>query len=397
MSVYKDLKRANGFSSTVGRRGFLHTPPREHNSLEILDRSSDIASDLRYKEHIERFEAGELGEYIYFEPPNCSPYEPSLDGQVYRTQIDFGPTGMCPLCNNAEARELDEFYLENLYRPSAWKKYPFSRELVIRHIVQHVAPIYLKAASERGCVWAREAIAKGGSKQYTSNDAGTPINAMRTEVSREMYRALAAMRDEVLSRVGEERATIEIPPEVIGVPLDPDPREYRGRPEGERAKDWYAFEGGFQVGALRPWGDRRVSTEIAQRKNDGLVLLDEMLDVREMSRRIYSEIMDSDIDLANEEEEQRAEAQGRKPKYIERNYSAAVAAVREIKSVVLEMSKLALIASRVGDDKDHARKLSPTMQGLLDDILVGKRDSIDADVTILGSGLGNDDSDDADE
>lgn len=395
MSVYKSAKKVGTFSRYAGRGGFLRVPARERTTLDVIERGTGSADDLRFKERLEAFERGELGEYIYFEPPACSPYFPSLDGQTYRTEVDFGPTGLCPLCNNSEARELDAFYLENLYRPSKWKEYPFSREMVLRHIVQHVAPIYLKAAQEKGLDWAKKALAKGGAKQYTSNKDGKPINAVRTEVSRELFRALAAMRDDVLSRRGEERATIEIPPPSLGVPFEPDQGEYHGRPDGERAKQWYAFDGAFQVGALRPWGDKRVSTEIAERKQDGLVLLDEMLDVRAMSRRIYSEIMDSDIDLANEEEEQRADAEGRKPKYIERNYSAAIAAVREIKSVALEMGKLALIASRIGDDKGNTRKLSPTMQGLLDDILGSKMDAVDADVTILGHGLSDDGGDDA--
>ena len=383
MGAYSGLRKQKLFTPRAGR-GRLAVDPVEREAPG--ERPTGTAHDLRFREREEAFEGSPVGAFLYMEPPGCSPYDPPLTSETYRFDRDLGPSGLCPICNNSCAKELDAFYIENLYRPSLWKKYPFDHDTVLRHVIQHISVIYAAAGSRKGIESIRRGLVEGGAKRYTHTSDGTQKNDMRAEAAQELTRALREIRESIEHREREESAAIELPPSSsLGAPLAPT-ATVPGRPQGERAQGWYAFDGGEQRGALRLWGDKRVGTEIAKRSNDAIVLMDEMLDVRSMSRRIYSEIMDSDIDEANAEEEQAADAAGRKPRYIERNYGAAIQAVREIKSVAIEMAKLALIASKIGDEKGSMRQLSPAMNGLLAEIMGDKKDAEDATMTVIGSG-----------
>lgn len=341
MSVYREARRLDLFKSSKSPRGLKNPVYEAPDMLERLAERGQTESwlgprpksDLRYREREERAATALLGDILHFDVDDISPYRYPLDGKHYETDPVSGPRGTCPLCNNASAKELNEYYIHNLHRKKAWGKYHFDPAMVIDHLVNHVGLIYGAALDEK--------LAEGSDK------AALALKVARTARRMGLCHRRNDRADEDL-----EMQAIEVSPSVFPcqTALDPAP-EVRGRPVGERAKQWYAYDGKTELGALRPWEDERVETEVTKRANDAIVFYDEMLSVRRMALNIHNEIMDSEP-----------------PEGQAKNYAAAIAAVREVKGVAMDMAKLALIATKFGDEKDRARQLSPSMMAMLNDI-----------------------------
>lgn len=369
MSVYSEAKRLRYFSRSGSVRGVKKASTEVVRNMELLQTLHEKSSDnLRYREKEEQRDFGTVGAMISFDQDDVSPYMYPLDGDTYESTPSFGPDGMCPLCNNERAAELDSFYVSNLHNKRAWRAYPFSDMVVAEHVIRHIGLIYSSAASEIAEV--KEGLRNGG---YTKVLEGA--NARKSEmlltISRRIDVELSRARS-LASRIrAEHKETVILDPDPgyipSGQPADPC-GSYVGRPAKGKAKKWYAYNGTEKIGALRPWGDRRMANEIEKKTNSAVVFYDEMLDARSMYLRIYGEIMDSDIDTANEEAEQRADKRNQQPKYIERNYAAAIRAVDGYKSVALDMAKFALIAMKYGDSKDSVKKLSPAMSAMMDEL-----------------------------
>jgi len=343
-SVSRKISTLSLMKKSTGRHS-LANPAVDVDALERLQRFSSGRNvldprDLYEQEEDERLSDRKLGSALHFELEDCSPYLYPLDGGHYDPDPAYGMKGNCPLCNNSCGADVDQYFLSNLHRRNAWGVrggYRFSPAMVIEHLVNHVGLIYASALD------IHERTGKTGQKERWSLESR--VNAVIRSAS------VRSGRRQLAEREMEAMASF---PSVSTSGQDPEGHfnpSIQGRPEGSRAKDWYAFDGARMVGALRPWEDGRVASEIAKRANEAIVFYDEMLDVRSMARRVYSEIMDT------EPEEGQV-----------RNYSAAIAAVREIKGVAMDMAKLALIATKFGDEKDRVRQISPSMKAMLDDI-----------------------------
>ena len=294
---------------------------------------------------------------IIFEVLDCSPYNPSLSGRKYEVRSRFGPIGTCPLCNNADHAELDAYFARNMEKITSGSGKNllkgFPKRTILEHMALHVGPIYVKTIAEMDPkkVYRRgQKVPEGGSiaaavSRAVKNEKSDDMEDDPIEV---MSEADIAWYDGAVERnAGVVSASMPIP----------------GRPEGALPGDeWYAFDGEVQVGALRPWAEDRVKNEVVKRTEESITFYSEMMGAREKASRIYDEVMDSDIEAANE-------GRGGKGKpYIERNYSAAIAAVREMRTIATDMAKLALIATKYSDGKEKTRVLSPVIQGMIDDL-----------------------------
>jgi len=98
------------------------------------------------------------------------------------------------------------------------------------------------------------------------------------------------------------------------------------------------------IGKYRPWGYARMNKELSKRAENTVNFLDEMMNIRKMSYRIYNEIMDEGD-----------------PKL----YGTAISAVREIRGVMETLGKMSLIAKKLGDDNAGVKRLSEPMQDMI--------------------------------
>jgi len=337
MALLSDLRKKSVFSPSNIECGRVITVENR-----AATRFFDIQEEIDRENGVERPEGG-----VIFEPLAGSPYFMPINRKAYHPESRFGPLGTCPLCNNARHAEFDAALARKVGSVPPEGMFGFARALVIEHIACHMGPVYASAGL-RAC-----------------KVAGVPLKDVKGDVGRAVRAALA-------EESGPDDAGVQV------LVLEPGERSWydgpkaggdRGRPdpsprrERSGANGIYAYDGNSPAGALKPWEDDRVETELAKRKDEAIVFYDEMLDARRMARQIYADIMDSDIDALN------AEREGEKGgKYVERNYSAAIAAVREIRSIATDMAKLALIATKYSDGKEAKRVLSPVMQGMIDEI-----------------------------
>lgn len=365
MSVSHEIKRLGLLSRSSGKYS-LKTYHVDRDALdrlvarEEMERNSGRAI-MRYREDEERLQEAALGDVLQFSVDDLSPYKFPLDGDTYDPDPIYGPRGTCPLCNNERSAEVDAYFIEHFHSRTHWgvhAGYRFNPRLVLEHLVNHVGLIYASALE------SSELKSGGANGEWPlEKRIGMVIRSM------EVYKRRRARQDRDLG----DMAIFE--PHHPRQDVEPGPSVY-GRPDGHggRAKEWYAYSGGQEIGALRPWGDRRVAQEIQKKSREAIVFYDEMLDVRERARRVYDEIMDTDIDALNEEKQRQSNG---KAAYVERNYSAAIAAAREIKGVAMDMAKLALIATKYGDEKDKVRQISPSMKSMLDDLGIFDNDEAD--------------------
>lgn len=358
MSTKHDLKRLGILSESHGKYA-LKTPRRDVDAIDRLQARKDMGSDyMRAREREERMGDRLLGSAIRFEQEDISPYLYPLDGDRYDPDPIYGPRGTCPICNNERAAEIEKYFIEHFESRKNWGRhrgYGFDPRLVLEHLVNHVGLIYSSALES--CELKR----LDGKDWTLEKRVGMVIRSM------EVYKRKRVRQDREL----DDAAVFPSQSPSQDVEVDPQPG-VSGRPEGGRAKEWYAYSGGDQIGALRPWGDRRVSKEIEKKSREAIVFYDEMLDVRARARRIYDEIMDDTPD---------GEV---------KNYAAAVAATREIKGVAMDMAKLALIATKYGDEKDKVRQISPSMKSMLDEIGIFERDEADDVVVVDGEPVEDD-------
>lgn len=311
----------------------------------------DGIMDKEYEELAELAGAKRDRVGVAFEPTHLSPYIYPLDGEHYEVEPGFGPTGLCPLCNNAQHDTLDKELIKGIDKPRAWRRMGFSEKVVFEHVVNHIGPIYAHSGRTLVDELAIRSTLDDEDKPELLARVGGAIRRTMGKVSEERAER---RRDEIYKvEVVVEPGYGDLIEDEAEIPIEPS---IQGRPEGARAKEWYAFDGDMQLGPLRPWGDERMANEIQKRADDSIVFYDEMLDVRRMGKRIYDEIMDGDPGCDKNGNE------------LARNYSAAIQAARVVKDVAMDMAKLALIATKLGDEKDKVRRVSPTMQAMIDEI-----------------------------
>jgi hypothetical protein len=343
-STHRKLKRANAYHSVgnaFGLKGEVTEDLAKADSIgnEWSAPQSKVKEEVLTAALLDR----DLSEVVDFERIDVSPYAYALNGQEYDPDPPVGPDGMCPICNNSLARKMDAFYLRHFDDRAAWTDrarggYDFPYDMVLDHLVFHVGLIY-------GSAIPKDLKRIGNYDDQHFKDIH--LSGVDWEVYKKMHTTPRAMAKEA-RRVAKECMAIPVRVQTapvqsgsIGVAL-PD-------------RSWYAYRGNKEIGQLRVWGDKRVKTEIETRRNDAVVFYDEMLDVRRMARRVYDEVMDGDTEGP-------------------RNYSAAIAAVREIKGVAMDLMKVALIATKIGDEKDRVRQISPGLRSMLDDMGIFDKD-----------------------
>lgn len=328
--------------------------PVRRESMSILEfRPADRSSlgNVEREEHEILSGARDGKAAVFFSIDPVSPYAYPLDGQHYEVGPGFGPTGLCPLCNNEKHREMDRFFLENLDKRGAWKVHGFDEKVVVEHLVNHLGPIYTSTGRELLDAFA----------------ARTEVNVLfpkvRTKIERAAVHAVARANIDVVDE-REARHDDEVlisPFSSPGVEAEEIPPSVFGRPAGAVAKKWYAFSGKEQQGQLRPWGDKRMTTEVEKRADDSIVFYDEMVMVRRMGLDIYKEVMDGDGEPIIDKE-------GAIVGYKEKNYTAALSAAKLVKDVAMDLAKLAIIGVKLEGQGEKMRQLSPTMQAMINDI-----------------------------
>lgn len=298
---------------------------------------------------------------VTFEPALCSPYAMALDGQEYDPVSEGLLSGLCPLCNNARHAEYDAFIMRHLGEQGKWKNIPFPRQVIERHLALHILPVYTVVGQSSGPL-------KGPTGE--AQVSGAIVAGIKRMVATNR-RAEALIREEEHAESGgillaAVEGTLPEPEPIPGYKPSPSIRQ---APSGARAKAWYAYNGASCQGALRLWGKDRMDNEVEKRAVEAIVFYDEMVESRAMAHRIYSEIMDSDIEEANRIAQVEAEAEGKRGRYIERNYGAAIQAVKLKKEIATDMARLALIAQRFGDEREKGGKpISAAVRAILDDL-----------------------------
>ena len=368
MSIRDELHKSGHF--TYDRARDQWKKPVHENKRAAASCLSDRETVRYHAQGAVRWEAGESS--VLFEPTLCSPFDLPLNGQVYNPLEHSGPSGLCPICNNTRHAEYDYIIISNISRPQNWKdKVPFPRSIIERHLALHILPIYTRVGE------SVVSIIPG--KSAASDTSNENMLRMMRGVIRD---AIAAKRNSIEDDefLKEDRIRVGAADEVAGTRLDftSSPGiikpSLRGAPAGSRAGSWYAYNGEKCVGSMRLWGDKRMEHEIEKRTTEAIIFYDEMIESRAMAHRIYDEIMNSDIEALNEELELRAKP-GTKPKYVERNYGAAIQAVKLKKDIATDMARLALIAQKYGDEQaKEGRAVSPAVRAILDDLgLSGSR------------------------
>jgi hypothetical protein len=336
----------------------------------MIERDIDRLISREEYERIEREE--ETDSSLLFEAQAISPYAIPLDGDTYTNMDGFGPNGLCPLCNNENHQELDKFLVMNMKNKEKLSELPFTRAQIARHIACHIGMVYARASTQ--AMDARPVIINSHAHSLARETA---------ELTRAVTRALRFANVERRRYNEEEEPVTNVLMPVTPVKLPPSDA-LNHRPCDTDAKKWYAFNGYEQIGPLRPWGDTRMAHELEKRSRDAIVFYDEMLDVRSMSRRIYEEIMEGDGEPI-------VDKKGEVVGYKDKNYSAAIQAVRVIKDTAMDMGKMALIAMKYGEEKGKIQTLSPALQGMLSDMgLFNEERQVNDDPTIEAELLGED-------
>ena len=297
---------------------------------------------------------------VMFAIDPVSPYAYPLDGERYTPESRFGPTGLCPICNNAQHRQMDNFFVKNLGDRISWKRYGFAEEDVVRHLVNHIGPVYTRTGRELLSAFAAR------------SDVEALDPAFLARIHRASQKEITAGKREESFKPFDEKwgDSLIIAPadetEYTERAIEPS---FSGRTIGAKAKQWYAFDGENQTGQLRPWGDKRMANEVEKRADDSIVFYDEMLMVRKMGLDIYHEIMDKDNG------EPIMGKDGELLGYKDKNYGSALNAAKLIKDVAMDMAKLAIIGVKLEGNGEQMRQLSPTMQAMIDDLgILAKRD-----------------------
>ena len=310
--------------------------------------------DLRYQEAIER--GSGLSGGVVFDQVPMSPWAVSLDG---RPEVEesgesavFGPSGLCPLCNNAAHQQLDAMLLHRLWSGDRFRDLPFTQREIAEHIIRHIGPIYSEVGSSASPVAIAAAV--------QGDDGGTlgAKIAVNVRSGLRRLRFLAREDDRWETDDGYEVRFSDILQE--DEPVEADLREIRARPPGVTGTDWYAFRGGEQMGELRKWGSGRTELEGSRRADDAIVFYDEMLRSRQMAMAVYEDIMDGEPPTKRTKDGTLVES--------ERNYGAAIASARLVKDIAMDLMKLALISAKMGDGSEKTRNLSPALQDMISDL-----------------------------
>ena len=340
-SMFHLMRKASAFSGK-SKDGLIQTPKERTAILDILASTTESSEDAA----------------LAFMPEPLSPYAYPLNGDTY-SEEQIGPDGLCPLCNNKKAREYNEELVKTLESQEGWEKLPFTRSQILRHIALHLSLIYAHVYSEL----------------VGALDAETRAELERILVSTPKGRLVAGTFRSIVSNAGRYAGVDEYNPRVQFIgglqdesadAIEPSPSPVQQRTQGEALK-WYAFNGSQKLGPLRRWGDKRVGQEMVKRVQEAVVFYDEMLDVRAKAQDIYSRIMDK-------EGEPIVSKDGELIGYKERNYGAAIQAVRLQKDVAMDLAKMAIIATRLGDEVEGTKRLSPVLQDMLSDMGIKKKD-----------------------
>ena len=244
---------------------------------------------------------------VVFEPFLESPYARSLSGEYDFLNL-YPVSGLCAICNNEKHKEIDQDIVR-LPLSRVAKKWRVAEDVLTFHLSRHMGPIYGKIALR----YMKKLPPKVANEVLSSS--------VVREVDRLAY-----------------RTTVDVLyyPEKL-----PEPAE------GE-------------YGKLRMWTKERTLQEIAQREAEAIDFYDEMIDCKGRFERVYDEIMNNEFFKESKDG----------PIPAERNYAAAVAAVKGKHGVLVDLAKMSIIAARISSQPGNGGLgLSAEMDSMVSSIL----------------------------
>lgn len=246
---------------------------------------------------------------LSFEATYEGPYTRPLIGE-YDVMSLYPVSGLCPLCNHSRHKEIDKDIASLPWRrvAKAWKV-PYQQ--LLTHVSRHMGPIYGRIAS-----------------RY--------MKSVPEEVAAEVLSKVQTDEIDALSY----RTSVDALKYPDDLPLDPKSGEY---------------------GKLRVWSKERILNEVAIREREAIDYYDEMLVCKKDLERVYDEIMGNTFYISSKSGEM---IEANKP------YSAAVAAKREIHSILDSLAKFSVIAARISASPgNEGMNLSPEMDSMVSSIL----------------------------
>ena len=244
---------------------------------------------------------------IVFEPFVESPYARSLAGEYDFLNL-YPVSGLCAVCNHARHKAIDQDMVRmSLSRVS--RKWKIAEDILLLHLSRHMGPIYGRVA----------------------------------------LRYMKRLPPKVAEKVLSEAAAKEV-----------DRLSYRTTFDVLYYPDNLPSPAEGEYGKLRMWTKERTLQEIAQREAEAVDFYDEMIDCKSRFERVYDEIMNNEFFKESKEG----------PLPAERNYAAAVAAVRGKHGVLVDLAKMSIIAARISAQPGNAGLgLSPEMDSMVASIL----------------------------
>lgn len=250
-----------------------------------------------------------LERVLSFEPNIESPYERPLYGE-YDLDNLYPVSGLCLVCNNEKHKEIDQQITHSTWRQVAINNnIPF--EVLVEHIARHMGPVYGRIAMRHLAKVpdpiAQKLISKVNTREL--NDA-----SFRTSFDTLYY------------------------PDTTDV--EPESGEY---------------------GKLRVWTKERMMGELALREKEAIDYYDEMLKCKRDLEAVFDEIMGNDFYTITKKGQ---ELPADKP------YASAIAAKREVHSILTDLAKMSVIAARISASPGNdGMLLSPEIDSMVSSIL----------------------------
>jgi len=242
-----------------------------------------------------------------------SPYERSLYKE-YDLKNMYPVSGTCPVCNNPNHYDIDKKIARGMTAEKLSRKTGIDQGMILLHIARHMAPVYGRVAQ-------------------------TIISNVPESMQRKLIGSKVGMAtiEEAAFRTNNDALVY---PPTDHVDKDADTGEY---------------------GKLRMWDKERTMQELAKRESEAINYYSEMVKVKTDLERVYDEIMDNDFSTTNKNGD-RIE--------VSKPYAAAIAAKREVHSVLDSLARMSLIAAKIGaTDGNEAMQLSPEIDSMVTSIL----------------------------
>jgi len=230
-------------------------------------------------------------------------------------------SGMCPLCNNNQWREIDQSLLSGITCPEIRERFGafFTDDEIAIHAADHLMPV------------------------STAVLENFFPESLRCEA--EEFDSSALDMSRIYLREGLRAPDVDEESSPVAGSTGQDSSNLA--PAHDQV---YAIENGVLY-PMKIWSPKRMESELRDRAQNNINFMDEMMRVRKMSYHVYKEVI----------------TRGQV-----KDYGIAMTAVREIRGVVETLGKFSLIAKQLGDDEGKMKRLSPQMQDMIAKLGIGQ-------------------------